>query len=217
MAGTFQIDTLGSDNDYRDISQWVGAMTALEVELWDTATPQAVTDVEEVFSDFGIEAKAKASRTHDDPGGGLPPWIVIIALPLRDLIAGFFAAAGEDGWEQLKALITRLHETRDQAHDEIYKQWGVHDESHPQAYVKFEERLDDWLEELDVTIWNGFPDESYRALCELDFEQLPNGCTLRWHEEKEAWYATVFLPLRAPDAPKDIWAPKKGESNNSDV
>jgi hypothetical protein len=175
-------------------------MEALKVQMWDVASATEVQAVEKAFRDFGIETEVKADRPYEDFIAGAPPaWLILIALPFKDFITGFFAAAGEDAWEQLKLLVDRLLATRTFRDDAELDERDF-------SYVEFEYLPDEeWQKELNVHLVGSIlTDDAYKALLELDFDWLPPGM-LSWDGEEGAWYLRPPWTARDRGAPERIW------------
>ena len=140
------------------------AIRTVRVSLEREATRAEVEAVERAFRAAGLPADVDAGigRKSD-----VDSWLVHVAVaaPLTVFLSALAAAAGQDAWAGLKALVRRVYEARPRAR------------SRPGAI---------WLdaERLTVILTDELPDEAYRA---LEAGELAARGYYVWDPERGAW------------------------------
>jgi hypothetical protein len=80
--------------------------------LVDTfASPSEIGALEGALSRVGLETEVERTV----PPQGLAPWLVLIGVPVGQFLAGFFGAAGKDGWEAFKQFFDEIKLSRTKA------------------------------------------------------------------------------------------------------
>jgi hypothetical protein len=134
------------------------------------ASREEVQTVEHVLRSAGFDADVR-------PGWEKPPrvgngafWMILFVLsaPVQAFLAGFFGAAGADAWKDVKRFVAELRAARAPSRA-------------PDGWVEFDDPEGTKLMVADL------PDEAYRALLELDWDDHRGGM-LMWDDDTSKWF-----------------------------
>ncbi len=167
--------------------------------LTDTfASTGEVAALDSALSNLGYEAEIERIV----PPQGLSPWLVLIGVPAGQFIAGFFGKAGGDAWEAFKRFFDEIRDS----HEPKRRFWQRRSElrtgelvikpiAEPPPEMNPDHRaawLMGWIGgEQDGTalkLPSDLPEEAFRALFEIDFEEYPNHWVF-WNPESTKWEA----------------------------
>jgi hypothetical protein len=131
------------------------------------ASSAEVRDVEAAFSRAGFDVTVEADYVRRSTGA--LPWVVIVVLgmPVRSFLNGFFETPGKRAYAALEALVKDVWRAR---HSDVRA--GAIDLVDPVG--------------THVILPPQIPDEAIAALGELDWEQLEGGY-LTWNDERRQW------------------------------
>jgi hypothetical protein len=165
--------------------------------LTDTfASPSEIAALESALADLGYEADVEPIV----PPQGLGPWLVVIAFPAAQFVAGFAGKAGEDAWEAFKKFFERVRDSREpkrrfweRRREPRTGEIVIKPDVATPADMDPDQRaavMMGWIggvqEGTAVKLPSDLSDEAFKALFDLDFDEFPNHWVF-WNPESRKW------------------------------
>jgi len=165
--------------------------------LVDTfASPSEIEALEGALSRVGLETEVERTV----PPQGLAPWLVLIGVPVGQFLAGFFGAAGKDGWEAFKQFFDEIKSSHEPKRRFWQRQSAPRQgelvirpnietppdmESSERAAVMM-----GWIGTGDtatsLTLPASLPEEAFRVLFAIDLSEYPHH-HIFWNPETRKW------------------------------
>jgi hypothetical protein len=147
-------------------------MAPIPVLLDRYASPEEVASVRAVFERARHRAMVRAVWEKPPYTGNGAFWmtLVLVAMPFHSFLDGFFGKLGEDVADALRDFVDDIREAR--------RPSTLADD----GWVEFDD-----LEDTHVMLSGGIPDEAYRALLELDWDEVRGG-TIMWDADVGRWF-----------------------------
>ena len=150
-----------------------GRPLVAEVLVNDAASAEEEQAVIELFDRLGVQADARRSHPHRDPG--TLGWLILVALPLQGFLIGLGNSLAEDLHGGLRKLVDRaLRRPRNGG------------STAPLV-------LQDSESGLRIVLEAGLPEEAFRQLTDLDLGGFAKG-SLRYDQALHQWRAELDEP-----------------------
>jgi hypothetical protein len=156
------------------------AVSVIPVLLDRYATDEEVTKVRAVFERAGREAMVRPVWEKKPHTGNGAFWTVLVLLGVsfKSFADGFFGKFGEDAAVAFREFVDELRQAR--------RTSTLADD----GWFEFDD-----VEESNVMLASGLPDEAYRALLNLDWETARGGM-LMWDSHEREWFDPNRQPAR---------------------
>lgn len=147
-------------------------MTALPVLLDRDASDAEVEAVRIAVGRRGATPIVRAVWEKPPQTGNGPFWMVLILLGVgfKSFADGFLGKLGEDTADALRDLVDDLRTARRGS------------TRAPEGWVEFDD-----VDGTNVMFASGLPDAAYRALLDLDWDEVRGGMLI-WDDEAAEWY-----------------------------
>jgi hypothetical protein len=147
-------------------------MEPIPVLLDRYATPDEVAEVRAVFERAGGSAMVRAVWEKPPQTGNGAFWmtLVLLGVSFKAFADGFFGKLGEDAAVALRDFVEDLREARmDSTHAD-------------DGWVEFDD-----VDETNVMLSSGVPEEAYQALLEIDWSHARGGMIM-WDGASRRWF-----------------------------
>jgi hypothetical protein len=138
-----------------------------DVSIEATASEEELAAVRRAFEDAGLGAEVGAGLEFKSAG---PETIVSVLVigPLTVFLARFVQLAADDAYKTLKAFVQRVCARRERHATALWLQ-------------------DETGRRVDIAFGPELPDDAYRAIFELDLQDIPLNATIRYEDEARDW------------------------------
>jgi hypothetical protein len=143
-------------------------MSDVDSSLEFGSSPEEISAVADVLSDFGLDGTVTANRMHFSEAA-LRWTLVLEVYLLGKFLDGFLGAAGENAWESVRDFVLALTEARRR----VSGRPGSHIEIRASDGARVHIALD-------------LPDQAFRVFAEVN---LQPGCWYVWEPEFGEWRA----------------------------